>query len=185
MSRKRSRIAAAVALCALGVVSFAQPASAVQGTRWYASASNCRTVYLNSKASSYWVAAELGADNRRLRARTNGDNGLGAWERFVLRGVGYDYTLQSSEGRYVSADLGGDGTLYARAEWPNAWEKFNIYTYQDVDAHNSDINITSAANGRYVSADVSGDGTLRARATAPDRWEGFRIYLVEDNAWSC
>ncbi|MDQ7808722.1 hypothetical protein Q5425_33730 [Amycolatopsis sp. A133] len=192
MSGKRSRIAAAVALSLLTVLSLAQPASAaaqssvrVTGTQWHASASNCRTVYLRSNASFYWVAAEFGNDNRRLRARTNGDNGLGTWERFTLRGVGYDYTLLSSEGKYVSADTGGDGTLYARAPWVDSWEKFHIYSYYDVDSHNSNINITSAVNDRYVSADIGGDGTLRARATAPDLWEGFRIYLVENDAWSC
>jgi hypothetical protein len=192
MVNTKSRIAAAVALCLLTVLSFAQPASATEpssvritGTQWYAGSPNCRTVYLRSNASFYWVATELGGGDRRLRARTDGDNGLGTWERFTLRGNGYDYTLRSTEGRYVSADVGGDGTLYARANVPDAWEQFHIYSYYDIDSHNTNINITSVANGRYVSADIGGDGTLRARATAPDLWEGYRIYLVEDNAWAC
>ncbi|PRY41598.1 fascin domain-containing protein [Umezawaea tangerina] len=199
----RARVAAVLVFCASAALAVTQPASAsptsaapppdasasvVAGAaQWWADPShpNCRTVYLRSNASFYWVAAEFGAGDRRLRARTNESNGLGEWERFILRGQGYDYTLMSTEDKFASADIGTDGTLYARAGAADAWEKFNIFTYFEVDGHNTNVNVVSTANGRYVSADVSGDGTLRARATTPDLWEGFRIYLVEDNAWLC
>ncbi|MGW4060195.1 fascin domain-containing protein [Amycolatopsis sp. NPDC004747] len=144
---------------------------------------NCRTVYLRSNASYYWVAAELGGGDRRLRARSSNRD---LWEAFLLRGQGYDYTLYNLvERKYVSADIGGDGTLYARAAVRDTWEQFRIFTYHDVDSQTADVNITSAVNGRYVSADIGGDGTLRARATVPDLWEGFQIRLLEEKPYDC
>ncbi|MDX3193935.1 hypothetical protein PV458_36530 [Streptomyces sp. MN03-5084-2B] len=178
------RVAAVLSLGLLSVLGLTQPASATEWTEWHANSPNCRWVYVQSTASNYVVAAELGGGDRRLRARTSPAN-ADTWELFRLRGVGYDYTLMSAnELSYVSADIGGDGTLYARAAVADTWEKFHIFTYDHDGAGVDLVNIMSAANSRWVSADIGGDGTLRARATVNDRWEGFRVFLLGDT-WAC
>jgi hypothetical protein len=180
------RVATALSLGLLSVLGLTQPASATEWTEWHTDpgAPNCRWVWVQSTASNYFVATELGGGDRRLRARTSLEN-VGDWELYRLRGVGYDYTLQSAnEGSYVSADIGGDGTLYARAAVADTWEKFHIFTYERVNNDIDNVNIMSAANGRWVSTDIGGDGTLRARATVNDRWEGFRTYFASET-WGC
>jgi hypothetical protein len=178
------RAAAALSLTLLSALGLTQPASATEWTEWHTDSPNCRWVWVQSTESNYFVATELGGGDRRLRARTSPDN-VGSWEKFWLRGDGYDYTLEpANENRYVSADIGGDGTLYAHAERADAWEKFHIFTYERGGGGIDNVNIMSAANSRWVSADIGGDGTLRARATVNDRWEGFRTYLG-DVIWDC
>ncbi|WP_184731674.1 fascin domain-containing protein [Saccharopolyspora phatthalungensis] len=77
--------------------------------------------------------------------------------------------------RYVSAELNwggnGYGTLRARADRVDAWERFTICQ------NGLASTIRSEANGKYVSAELNwsgnGNGTLRARADRVDAWEQF------------
>jgi hypothetical protein len=83
-----------------------------------------------------------------------------------------------ANGRYVSAELGYTGALYAalraRSTRVGPWEK-----YQCVAIGTNRWAIRSRANGRYVSAELAYagalQGTLRARASRIGSWEQFTI----------
>jgi hypothetical protein len=78
--------------------------------------------------------------------------------------------------RRISAELGWDGRLRARATAVGPWEKF---TFVCLDGANDIYAIKSVANGRYVSAELGWGGNdygmLRARATSIGPWERFRV----------
>lgn len=87
-----------------------------------------------------------------------------------------------ANGKFVSAELGRDGRLRARADDAYEWEKFTIEDLGD------DTYAFKAANGKYVSAELEwkGDsaGTLRARADSVGAWEKFKLTPNGDGHYS-
>jgi hypothetical protein len=96
-------------------------------------------------------------------------------------------TIRStSNGRYVSAELGYGGSSYAmlraRATAVGPWEKFYLCWG---DGYSADQwALLAAGNADYVSAELGYTGSsyamLRARATALGPWEKFR-WLTNGN----
>ncbi|HEX6800807.1 MAG TPA: hypothetical protein VF116_24050 [Ktedonobacterales bacterium] len=144
----------------------------------------CYIIHIHSDANGLDTAAELaftGDEYGLLRARTNPAQD-GGWERFreCQDQVTRIMTLQSlANNDYVSTELGGVGTEYARlrarATSVGPWEQY----YVQQGFASNEINIISAANNLCVAAELGGVGNqyarLRARTpcnqTGP--WEQF------------
>lgn len=89
-----------------------------------------------------------------------------------LAPIGATISLKASNGLYVSARLGPDGTapLDAVATVVGTWEKFTV-----VDAGNGLIGLLAQANSRYVSAwQDTTNAPLTAAVTTLSTWESFR-----------
>ena len=93
-----------------------------------------------------------------------------------LGGGRVNWIDSNENSRRISAELGWDGRLRARATAVGPWEKF---TFVCLDGANDIYAIKSVANGRYVSAELGWGGNdygmLRARATSIGPWERFRV----------
>jgi hypothetical protein len=85
------------------------------------------------------------------------------------------WTSQANH-RYVTAELGSDARLRARAYQRGPWEQWRLVC---VDGNQEIYAFRSMANNRYVTAELgmTGDsyGLLRARATVIGAWEKFRL----------
>ena len=80
--------------------------------------------------------------------------------------------LQSSNGKYVSANYSEGGMLIADRPDPHDWEKFNL-------TKDGDRYTIQASNGKYVSANYSEGGMLIADRPDPHDWEKFKIIPVK------
>lgn len=97
---------------------------------------------------------------------------VGGWERFLVidRGNGNVAFQAQSNGKYVTADYGGNSPLIANRTAIGGWETFKWITLP-----NGDFALQAAANGKYVSADGywNPQWTIVADRTAIGGWETF------------
>ena len=107
---------------------------------------------------------------------------IGAFEFSILGWhQTFNCTIRSTNGNYVSAELGETGplkgALRARATSVGAWEKFKC-----VAIDHGRWAFRSRANSRYVAAELDYPsyiyGALRARSTSIGAWENFTVRPV-------
>lgn len=74
-------------------------------------------------------------------------------------------------GKYIGLDSWLVGTLVARAESINSWEKFKL-----VDLGNNRVALKSD-NGRYLRADFGGGAGISANGWSVRSYETFKLIL--------
>ncbi len=87
--------------------------------------------------------------------------------------------LSHADGRFVSADNGGNGPLIANRPSIGTWEQFD-----EVPAGGGYLGLRSHANGRYVTAERAGAAPLIANRTVIGAWEKFRLVRNGDGSVS-
>jgi len=78
--------------------------------------------------------------------------------------------VANANGKYVTAEDGGQQPLIANRTAIGPWEQFQI-----LDQGNGFVALRSLANGLYVTADNAGASPLIANRTAVGPWEQFRL----------
>jgi len=89
------------------------------------------------------------------------------------------YYAARINGRYVTADDGGDSPLIAFPQALGPWE-----TWDEVDLGNGDIALRSEFNTKYVTADSAGVQPLIASKTTVGKAETFRLVHNADGSVS-
>jgi subtilisin family serine protease len=88
--------------------------------------------------------------------------------------------LQSyANGRFVSAENGGNSPLIANRTAPGFWEGYRI-----IDDGTGYVALLANANGKYVTAENGGNSPLIARATKIGDWERFELITNFDRSTS-
>ncbi|MFI5834374.1 S8 family serine peptidase [Micromonospora sp. NPDC051300] len=82
-------------------------------------------------------------------------------------------------GRYVTAESGGNRALVARGTEVGAWEKYDV-----VDAGSGYYGLRAKANNKFVTADGGGNRPLLARSATIGAWEKFQIVANADGTIS-
>ncbi|KAB1915864.1 S8 family serine peptidase [Micromonospora sp. AMSO31t] len=82
-------------------------------------------------------------------------------------------------GRYVTAESGGNRPLIARGTTIGAWE-----TYDVVDAGSGLVGLRARTNNKFVTAESGGNRPLIARSASIGAWETFQIVDNTDGSIS-
>ncbi|WP_275587207.1 S8 family serine peptidase [Micromonospora terminaliae] len=81
------------------------------------------------------------------------------------------YALKARvNGRYVTAESGGNRPLIARGTAIGAWEKYDV-----VDAGSGLVGLRARTNNKFVTAESGGNRPLIARSAVIGAWEKFQI----------
>lgn len=96
--------------------------------------------------------------------------------------------VSRANGKFVTAENGGDLPLIANRSVVGQWERFDL-----VRVSATDVTLRSLANGRYVTAEAAGTRPLIANRTSVGSWERFAVIPVDtatvalfsraDNRW--
>jgi len=78
--------------------------------------------------------------------------------------------LARANGRWVTAENGGNSALVARGIVAGPWEQFDV-----ADAGNGTVTLRSRANNKYLTAENAGNAPLIANRTSVGSWEKFTI----------
>ncbi|MFI7072789.1 S8 family serine peptidase [Micromonospora sediminicola] len=82
-------------------------------------------------------------------------------------------------GRYVTAESGGNRPLVARGVEVGAWEKYDV-----VDAGSGYVGLRAVTNNLFVTAESGGNRPLIARSASIGAWEKFQIVTNTDGTVS-
>ncbi|WP_239152983.1 S8 family serine peptidase [Virgisporangium aliadipatigenens] len=86
------------------------------------------------------------------------------------------FTLMArANGRWVTAENGGNSALVARGVTVGLWEQFDV-----ADAGNGTVSLKSRANNKYLTAENAGNSALIANRTAVGSWEKFKLVTQGD-----
>ncbi|CAF1412769.1 unnamed protein product [Adineta steineri] len=89
------------------------------------------------------------------------------------------YSIRSTvNGKFVTAEHGGERPLIARADKVDSWEKFKI---KIVNKELNHIALKASVNDKYVTAEHSGYRPLIANQVSIDKWETFEVIEVAHN----
>lgn len=127
-----------------------------------------------------WLKADLGGSGiLSAEAKEIGD-----WEKWELFGIADGlYCIRAHlNKKYLSAENGGGGDLYANRDKVSRWELFmfaepstvNLYAPNDGD----EIIILSYST-HLLSAEEGGGGKVKANRTSVGGWETFKIQYLE------
>jgi subtilisin family serine protease len=83
--------------------------------------------------------------------------------------------LARANGRWVTAENGGNSALVARGVTTGLWEQFDL-----ADAGNGTVSLRSRANNRYLTAENAGNAPLIANRTSVGSWEKFTLVAQPD-----
>ena len=90
-------------------------------------------------------------------------------------------SLQSHDGRYLTAERGSGGRVFAREATPGRLERFTIHEIGGDGAIVPGDSIAfETRTGLYLGAEVGGRGTIRALRPAPGPSEVFRFVDPEE-----
>ena len=87
-------------------------------------------------------------------------------------------TLRASNGKFVSADEGGNGRLVANRRAAGSWETFDLVDLNGGGLMDGDKVALQTANGLYLQADQGGGGILSATGISPGAWDTFTIVAL-------
>ncbi|SCL16595.1 PKD domain-containing protein [Micromonospora rhizosphaerae] len=148
----------------------------VDTTGWFRLLRNTDgTVSLRSTGSTY-VSAPSTTSPLTANATT-----IGTREKFYLVNVtDADRSLKAkANGRFVTAESGGNRPLIANRTAVGPWERFDI-----VDLGSGQVALLARANNRFVCAESRGTLPLIANRTAVGAWERFSLVRNSDGTVS-
>ncbi|MCE3277840.1 MAG: Fascin domain [Bacteroidetes bacterium] len=90
-------------------------------------------------------------------------------EVFELTATMNGTALKASNGKFVSADLAGNGNLAAKSDNANGWEIFQIIEH---DGKKISLRTT---NDKFVSANLSDNAVMTANRDKASDWEIFQL----------
>ncbi len=122
-----------------------------------------------------FIVAECGGDDFGV---VNANRTVaGEWEAFYLRPLDDgNYSIKSSHGRYLSAELGGGGELHANRNQRGPWETFQV---QGQLSDGATIALKSFDGKHFVSARIDSEqGKVSSEAPALGPWEQIKVHLI-------
>jgi hypothetical protein len=130
-------------------------------------------------SNGHYLCAEGGGGREVVANRI----AVGPWETFIME-INFDrgghhvdlyngkYALRISGGKYVSADGGGGGAVFANGPKIGLWEVFGMIGQGDGKV------ALQAPNGKYVSAHGGGGGVVLANSDIIGPWETFTLEIM-------
>lgn len=137
-------------------------------------------------SNGHYLCFEGGGGREVVANRT----ALGPWETFIME-INFDrggyrvdlyngkYAFRNFGGKYVSADGGGGGAVFANGPKIGLWEVFGM-----IGQGGGKVAL-QAPNGKYLSAQGGGGGALLANSDIIGPWETFTLEIMRSFVDDC